>query len=126
MYLEDILEKVRDQDTWKSYVVWSSCDPSKILGGCIVREHLDFQTPVTPFIELSLLAVSAERQVSGLGRLLVNELKHSYKRIAAFADLRAVGFFEKMGFVQVPCFSAQYKHLLQVIEVCTASELMIL
>ena len=105
MYLEDVLEKVREQDTYKSYVVWSSCAPRKVLGGCIVREHLDSETPGSPYVELSLLAVDAERQVSGLGRLLVNKLKNLYNRIATFADLRAVGFFEKMGFVMVPKFS---------------------
>jgi len=77
MHLEDVIAKVRDQETWKSYIVSSSCNPRKVLGGCILREHENFDYPSgTPYVELSLLAVSSESQASGLGQRLVSKLKN--------------------------------------------------
>ena len=55
MKLIDVISMVRDQQTWKSYVVVSESD--KIIGGCIVREHQDQQAMLA---ELALMAIDQE------------------------------------------------------------------
>ena len=59
MGLENILAKVRDEHTWKTYVV--TCDDGQVIGGAVLRDH-NLTTPMTTswtpsFAELSLLAV---------------------------------------------------------------------
>ena len=96
MPLIDIIAKVRDEKTWKSYLVCDSEKPMTVVGGCVVREHFDGQMG-----ELYLMAVRTEGQNKGLGRLMIDELKTRHQKIVTFADFRALGFYKKMGFSPV-------------------------
>ena len=100
MRLEYVLEKVRNEHVYKSFVATTQEDPSKVLGGCVIKEHFTFSSNL-PFAELSLLAVDQENHCKGLGRHLLEKLKGQYECVATFADLRAIGFFEKLGFKAV-------------------------
>ena len=121
MHLEDVIAKIRCEETWKSYVVSSD---QKVLGGCVLKEHqtVDGQAG---FAELFLLAVRSNNQTSGLGRRILAELKKKYERIVTFADMRATGFFDKMGFKCVPERGPKRERLLSVIHQCSSSQLMI-
>ena len=59
MGLENILKKVRDEQTWKTYIV--TCGDGQVIGGAVLRDHklaTSITTSVTPsFAELSLLAM---------------------------------------------------------------------
>lgn len=58
MGLERILEKVRDEHTWKTYVVVAQ---DQVIGGCVLREHsLEATQARRPFVELALLAVDSD------------------------------------------------------------------
>lgn len=54
MNLVDVLSKVRDEATWKSYLVYDASMPSHVLGGCVVKEHN------MGMAELSLMAVRTD------------------------------------------------------------------
>lgn len=118
MSLVDVLTKVRDEATWKSYLVCDETQPNIVLGGCVIRELTPQQA------ELSLMAVRSNAQKGGLGRILIDELKKRYEKIITFADLRALGFYRKMGFMGVPKGCSERIRLLKQIESCTYSELM--
>ena len=108
MRLEEIICKIRDEKTWKSYLVtadqptWGNSSAKKVvLGGCVVKEHLNGVTKddvTDQFTELFLLAVKPGYQTLGLGRRLIENLQKLYTTVITFADLRAIGFFSKMGF----------------------------
>ena len=53
MNLAHVLAKVRDETTWKSYLVCD--DASNVLGGCIIKEH-----SISGLAELSLMAVRSD------------------------------------------------------------------
>ena len=128
MLLADILTKVRQETLWKSYIA-TSTDNGKVLGGCVIREHQPLtnsstQSTQKPFAELFLLAVDSNCQSQGLGRRILEKLKTEYSQIVTFADLRAVDFFAKMGFTQIIDLKLK-KQLLEKIESCTSSQLML-
>ena len=56
MRLSDILGKVREEKTWKSYVI-SSVETGMVLGGCVLREHKS-SIRSQGLAELFLLAVN--------------------------------------------------------------------
>ena len=51
MNLAHVLAKVRDEVTWKSYLVCDAASSHVVLGGCIIKEH------DSGLAELSLMAV---------------------------------------------------------------------
>ena len=51
-------------------------------------------------------------------------MKEKYERIVTFADLRAIGFYQKMGFVKVEEECSEGQKLLSIMENCTYSDLM--
>lgn len=55
--LNDVLDKVRDMKTWKTYVI--TCEAGKVLGGCVLREHLSLKEGEAPLAELCLLAIDS-------------------------------------------------------------------
>ena len=55
-----------------------------------------------------------DNQQGGVGRRLIEDLKQRYQQIVTFADLRAIGFYEKMGFVKVPEESIKGQQLLDI------------
>ena len=98
MELESILSKVRDEESWTSYVVARKDDPAKVLGGCVVKEHC---CEGQSFAELFLLAVSSSYQKQGLGRRIVEHLKEKHQMIATYSDLKTTGFYARLGFREV-------------------------
>ena len=63
-----------------------------------------------------------------MGRNLVETLMRKYQCIATFADLRAIGFFQKLGFkAQTAKDSSTFgiKEILGVIEHCKKSRFMV-
>ena len=95
MGLEHILNKVRLEESWKTFAIQS--DKGEVLGGCVLREH-ENPEETFPMAELFLLAIKSECQAFGLGRHLIEDLQLKYSKIVTFADLRATKFFSKMGF----------------------------
>ena len=58
--------------------------------------------------------------------MIIEYLKKKHGQIVAFADLRATGFFTKMGFKSIDEDDTNVrKHLLPIIERCTRAKLMI-
>ena len=100
MSLPDILNKVRQENIWKSYVALDTLNSKQVLGGCVIREHQQVDDQ-SKFAELFLLAVDPSRQSQGLGRRILQTLKDEYSHIVTFADLRAVEFFTKMEFKNI-------------------------
>ena len=74
MHHEDIIAKIRCEETWKSYIVSFK---EKVLGGCVLKEHNAVDGQVG-FAELYLLAVRPEHQKAGLGQRILTELKEKY------------------------------------------------
>lgn len=112
-----IVAKMLDKEFASILLIENSC----LVGGCVFKRHEDF-------IELFLLAVSTQQQKSGIGSRLISLLKQvsnehgklltEYSNggssslcrkqssqdlkesmpIVTYADLRALGFFQKQGF----------------------------
>lgn len=58
--------------------------------------------------------------------MVIETLQKNYSEIVTFADLRATGFFSKLGFKSDPQESANSrKNLLAIIENCSKAKLMI-
>ena len=74
--------------------------------------------------ELFLLSIKTGCQQRGFGRQLIQHMKEFYSSIVAFADLNALEFFKKQGFLEVGVQTKQYADLLRVIEHCDESLLM--
>lgn len=127
MHLADIIGKVRNEAIWVSYAVLDGSDDRQVLGGCVIREHESVggsDNEPAKMAELFLLAVDSQKEKKGIGRLILETLKQKYASIVAFADLRATGFFSKMGFLEVEEPRVR-RHLLSKIESCTSSTLML-
>ena len=55
---------------------------------------------------------------------MIWHLKEVYSSIVSFADLNALEFFKKQGFLEVGTTTKQYSDLLRVVERCDESLLM--
>ena len=89
--LPKLIAMVREQATWKSYVVTAA---RLVIGGCLVREQAS-----SPAAEVAILALSAPWQRRGIGRLLMEHIQGRYR--ALFVTNReqpATSFFEQLGF----------------------------
>lgn len=79
---------------WTAFVVVAKDEPSRVLGGCLMREFFnkDFksdgttalperresETSRTGFVELHLMAIAQDCQAFGLGRKLLHAVKDKY------------------------------------------------
>ena len=96
-----------------------------MLGGAVVRVHNKRPLLGTErFVELHLMAVSSQNQTRGLGRRMLDLLKEKYETIVTFADHRALGFYEKMGFKEIKEDSKDGKALLSMVQPCDQATLM--
>ena len=86
--LQEIIEKVSDHNTWKTFVI--ICDvTAKVLGGCVLREHAAIDSKFFgpnhgPLAELYLMAIRPGFQAFGLGSRLCDHIKALYSQIATF------------------------------------------
>ena len=52
------MEKLRNTSTWKALVVMN--EKRKVLGGCVIREHIDFNNTGCNLVELLIMAILPE------------------------------------------------------------------
>ena len=115
-----IVGKMKDP-AWTSFVLQET-ESNTVVGGAVVREHTSEGRK--GIAELFLISIKSGCQQNGLGRRLIWHLKEAYSSIVAFADLRALEFFKRQGFLEVGTMTKQYSDLLRVIERCDKSILM--
>mmetsp|Transcript_21671 Transcript_21671/g.42567 ORF Transcript_21671/g.42567 Transcript_21671/m.42567 type:complete len:747 (+) Transcript_21671:129-2369(+) len=76
-------------------------DAGHVIGGICFRPYMEQR-----FAEIAFLAVSAARQVKGVGTKLMNHLKQWVKSVQlthflTYADNFAIGYFRKQGFTKI-------------------------
>ena len=136
------LLKTMQQEDCASFVCQTQ---SGVVGGCTFKMHhiqsastrlqtlLDdeasYEREPESFVELLLLGVTQKEQKNGLGAQLVHALQNfisatGCSKVVTYADLRALAFFEKQGFVPFRQKESQYYEIRKLLDRCDQSKLM--